>query len=483
MDSDMLDEAKDKKETKIKVSKEFDPAKIVDVEPTLDEEAEENALIESVCDEALNEVMDRMQRRKAGISARKNKHKMKRGREKAARKTATMDVLKKRARKQAIQNLKQKFSKNRRYAELSAGEKEVIDKRISKIAKNRIDMMAKKLIPGVKIKERQRKMNANVREDLNAKFEDFLSEQSIDEASYKDQKVMARPHMLLDKNNKAKTDGRFKMFKKKPMAESTTPDDLREIADLMEATEEMAEGGLWANIKAKQDRIKKGSGEKMRKPGSKGAPSNQDFKDAAESVIIENPEEEIPMMSQQLDFIAMAAKAIKKSLAKGGDPEEWKQNKLATAHDAVKTLHANIEESVEEEAIEIDEMDFTVKSLKKSGFANLKKASNYDKLKNDIKTMRDRLNKDKGIKPLKAGYESVDGVSEDKDSLANLANKEVQKDEKEAKIKFIPKNKKSKDEKEKELDKAFESFLEGCGAGEEGTPSLTKKLKKDTPSG
>ena len=39
--------------------------------------------------------------------------------------------------------------------------------------------------------------------------------------------------------------------------------------------------GLWANIHAKQDRIKHGSGEKMRKPGSKGAPSAQDFKDSA----------------------------------------------------------------------------------------------------------------------------------------------------------------------------------------------------------
>jgi len=39
--------------------------------------------------------------------------------------------------------------------------------------------------------------------------------------------------------------------------------------------------GLWANIHAKQNRIKHGSGEKMRKPGSKGAPSAQNFKDAA----------------------------------------------------------------------------------------------------------------------------------------------------------------------------------------------------------
>ena len=39
--------------------------------------------------------------------------------------------------------------------------------------------------------------------------------------------------------------------------------------------------GLWDNIHAKRKRIKQGSGEKMRKPGSEGAPTAQDFKDAA----------------------------------------------------------------------------------------------------------------------------------------------------------------------------------------------------------
>jgi hypothetical protein len=41
--------------------------------------------------------------------------------------------------------------------------------------------------------------------------------------------------------------------------------------------------GLYANIHAKQERIKAGSKEKMRKPGSKGAPSAADFKAAAKT--------------------------------------------------------------------------------------------------------------------------------------------------------------------------------------------------------
>ena len=41
--------------------------------------------------------------------------------------------------------------------------------------------------------------------------------------------------------------------------------------------------GLYANIHAKRRRIKAGSGEKMRKPGSKGAPTKAQFKRAAKT--------------------------------------------------------------------------------------------------------------------------------------------------------------------------------------------------------
>jgi hypothetical protein len=39
----------------------------------------------------------------------------------------------------------------------------------------------------------------------------------------------------------------------------------------------MAKRGLYSNINAKRKRIKAGSGERMRKPGTKGAPKKKDF--------------------------------------------------------------------------------------------------------------------------------------------------------------------------------------------------------------
>jgi len=41
--------------------------------------------------------------------------------------------------------------------------------------------------------------------------------------------------------------------------------------------------GLYANINAKKTRIAAGSGEKMRPPGAKGAPTAKAFKDSAKT--------------------------------------------------------------------------------------------------------------------------------------------------------------------------------------------------------
>jgi len=45
-----------------------------------------------------------------------------------------------------------------------------------------------------------------------------------------------------------------------------------------------AKGGLYANIHAKQERIAHGSGEKMRKPGSTGAPTAKAFEESEKTV-------------------------------------------------------------------------------------------------------------------------------------------------------------------------------------------------------
>ena len=45
----------------------------------------------------------------------------------------------------------------------------------------------------------------------------------------------------------------------------------------------MAKPGLYANIHDKRKRIAAGSGERMRKPGSKGAPTDKAFRESAKT--------------------------------------------------------------------------------------------------------------------------------------------------------------------------------------------------------
>jgi len=59
--------------------------------------------------------------------------------------------------------------------------------------------------------------------------------------------------------------------------------------------------GLWDNIHAKRKRIKAGSGERMRKPGSEGAPTKQNFRDASEEVAIpDNTTKKLEKITKQL---------------------------------------------------------------------------------------------------------------------------------------------------------------------------------------
>jgi hypothetical protein len=50
----------------------------------------------------------------------------------------------------------------------------------------------------------------------------------------------------------------------------------------------MRKAGLYANILAKQERIKAGSGERMRKSGEAGAPTAKAFRESAKTAKKEN---------------------------------------------------------------------------------------------------------------------------------------------------------------------------------------------------
>ena len=98
--------------------------------------------------------------------------------------------------------------------------------------------------------------------------------------------------------------------------------------------------GLWANIHAKRERIKRGSGERMRKPGSKGAPTKQAMKMASESS--DNDEREYDyegdMAMSDLRSIIINAKEIHDMLTETTNLPEWVQSKITKAEDYISTV-------------------------------------------------------------------------------------------------------------------------------------------------
>tara|TARA_B100000497_G_C7684133_1_gene414280 strand:+ start:2261 stop:2743 length:483 start_codon:yes stop_codon:yes gene_type:complete len=91
-------------------------------------------------------------------SLRKNKAKIALGRARAARRFASNDVLKRRARKAAYNTFYKKLIKGIPKGDLSPQRKAEIEKRLQKPAfKTRIDRMSKKLVKDVRKKEMARK--------------------------------------------------------------------------------------------------------------------------------------------------------------------------------------------------------------------------------------------------------------------------------------------------------------------------------------
>lgn len=87
-------------------------------------------------------------------------------------------------------------------------------------------------------------------------------------------------------------------------------DDEDSLVEMEDESLDEEKKGLWANIHAKRERIKKGSGERMRKPGSKGAPSDSDFKDAQSESVEEKLDE-------------LTTNTVKSYIDKTNDPKEF----------------------------------------------------------------------------------------------------------------------------------------------------------------
>tara|TARA_B110000858_G_scaffold195678_1_gene252633 strand:+ start:1459 stop:1845 length:387 start_codon:yes stop_codon:yes gene_type:complete len=114
--------------------------------------------IESEEVEQTDEALTHSQRIKASIRMKKMKNRIKIGRERAMRKTPTMDTIKKRANKQARILMMKKLTKGASKDELSFSRRTDIEKRLAKKSAV-IKRLAQKMIPAIRKQDRERKAN------------------------------------------------------------------------------------------------------------------------------------------------------------------------------------------------------------------------------------------------------------------------------------------------------------------------------------
>lgn len=111
-------------------------------------------------EDLLGEALNREQRRKRGLIARRNRAKLQRGRKLASKRRASPDKIKNRARKQARKLIMKKLMRGRNLADLNSAEKQKLETRVDKM-KGLVDRLAKKLIVKVRQKEQEKLATKN----------------------------------------------------------------------------------------------------------------------------------------------------------------------------------------------------------------------------------------------------------------------------------------------------------------------------------
>ena len=187
-------------------------------------------------------------------------------------------------------------------------------------------------------------------------------EKDYDQAYKKPKKVQTLPLIALPTTRESAESDKKSITEilgvnaKKP--EDKKPEDDQEESacgdsDTLKAEKKPKVPAKKADIKQESDTDSADTLEKQSKPkpsqvtikDSNGKTISLTFKEMLDKVsteeeLLESPQQEIPMMMKQLNFICYASQEIEEYLGEGQDPEEWWQNKLAEVFSNVKSLYA-----------------------------------------------------------------------------------------------------------------------------------------------
>lgn len=163
-------------------------------------------------------------RRKRAMQLRRMKAKIAAARQRSMKRFASPEVLNRRARRMAINFLKQRYSSGKGYAQMSPGQKISIDQKVQKLMPV-VGKIASRLLPQVRRAEVQRKASqraANQQESYNAevneKFELFIEAPKLPQDKHvagKEGTQPAKYYKGLEKDTKEKRDSHFKAHSQK----------------------------------------------------------------------------------------------------------------------------------------------------------------------------------------------------------------------------------------------------------------------------
>jgi len=104
----------------------------------------------------VEEALSNAQRMKAGQRMKRMSRRIQMAKKRALKKTPSMDKLRDRASKQARRDMVKKYTRGKSKSDLSLGQRNSIEKRLSK-AKSKIDRNAKRLLPQMRQLDRERR--------------------------------------------------------------------------------------------------------------------------------------------------------------------------------------------------------------------------------------------------------------------------------------------------------------------------------------
>ena len=109
--------------------------------------------------EEVDEVMSRVQRMKASQRMKRYSKKIARAKERALKRAPSTDVLQKRAKKQARNQMIKKWTRGQDKSELAVGRKAELEKRLKKMGP-KLDRLAKRMMPQLRKMDRERRSGA-----------------------------------------------------------------------------------------------------------------------------------------------------------------------------------------------------------------------------------------------------------------------------------------------------------------------------------